>query len=146
MADPIASGVVASLAHPGGNVTGLSLAWGEGIVDKLGTAAGNSSALVRGRPDRESRRSGGSKDGERARGDRPDAQHQSSANRRARWGGTRARLQGGATRGTGRSNPRGPFHLSAPTSSDGTGREVPATYDVSAPRIRQLGQADGIRC
>ncbi len=34
MADPIASGVVTSLAHPGGNLTGLSLAWAGGLVGK----------------------------------------------------------------------------------------------------------------
>jgi len=34
MADPIASGVVTSLAHPDGNLTGLSLAWAGGMVGK----------------------------------------------------------------------------------------------------------------
>jgi ABC-type uncharacterized transport system substrate-binding protein len=34
MGDPVASGVVASLAHPGGNITGLSLAMSEGLVAK----------------------------------------------------------------------------------------------------------------
>ena len=35
MSDPVASGVAASLARPGGNVTGLSLGWTEGIPGKL---------------------------------------------------------------------------------------------------------------
>ena len=34
MGDPVASGVVASLARPGGNITGLSLAIGEGFAGK----------------------------------------------------------------------------------------------------------------
>lgn len=34
MGDPVASGVAASLARPGGNVTGLSLGWTEGIPGK----------------------------------------------------------------------------------------------------------------
>ncbi len=34
MGDPVASGVVASLARPGGNITGLSLALGEGFAGK----------------------------------------------------------------------------------------------------------------
>jgi putative ABC transport system substrate-binding protein len=34
MGDPVASGVVSSLAHPGGNITGLSLAMSEGLVAK----------------------------------------------------------------------------------------------------------------
>jgi ABC-type uncharacterized transport system substrate-binding protein len=34
MGDPVASGVVSSLAHPGGNITGLSLAMSEGLVGK----------------------------------------------------------------------------------------------------------------
>jgi putative tryptophan/tyrosine transport system substrate-binding protein len=32
--DPVDMGLVSSLAHPGGNVTGLSLAWGEGLTGK----------------------------------------------------------------------------------------------------------------
>ena len=35
MADPVRSGVIASLAHPDGNLTGLSLAWTEGTPGKL---------------------------------------------------------------------------------------------------------------
>jgi putative ABC transport system substrate-binding protein len=35
MGDPVASGVAVSLARPGGNVTGLSLGWTEGIPGKL---------------------------------------------------------------------------------------------------------------
>jgi putative ABC transport system substrate-binding protein len=34
MGDPVASGVVVSLARPGGNITGLSLGWTEGIPGK----------------------------------------------------------------------------------------------------------------
>jgi len=34
MGDPIGSGVAASVARPGGNLTGLSLEWGEGIAGK----------------------------------------------------------------------------------------------------------------
>jgi len=34
MADPVASGLVTSLAHPGGNFTGLSLAWAGGMAGK----------------------------------------------------------------------------------------------------------------
>jgi ABC-type uncharacterized transport system substrate-binding protein len=34
MGDPVGSGVAASLARPGGNVTGLSLEWSEGIPGK----------------------------------------------------------------------------------------------------------------
>jgi len=34
MADPLASGLVTSLAHPGGNFTGLSLAWAGGMAGK----------------------------------------------------------------------------------------------------------------
>ncbi|MGH9578524.1 MAG: ABC transporter substrate-binding protein, partial [Terriglobales bacterium] len=34
MGDPVASGVAASLSRPGGNVTGLSLGWTEGIPGK----------------------------------------------------------------------------------------------------------------
>jgi len=34
MADPVASGLVASLAHPGGNFTGLSMAWAGGMTGK----------------------------------------------------------------------------------------------------------------
>jgi len=34
MGDPIGSGIAADLAHPGGNLTGLSLAWGQGIPGK----------------------------------------------------------------------------------------------------------------
>jgi len=34
MGDPVASGVVSSLARPGGNITGLSLAFGEGFAGK----------------------------------------------------------------------------------------------------------------
>jgi putative ABC transport system substrate-binding protein len=35
MADPVRSGVTTSLAHPDGNLTGLSLAWAEGMAGKL---------------------------------------------------------------------------------------------------------------
>ena len=35
MADPVRSGVTTSLAHPDGNLTGLSLAWSEGMAGKL---------------------------------------------------------------------------------------------------------------
>jgi putative ABC transport system substrate-binding protein len=35
MGDPVASGVAASLARPGGNITGLSLGWTEGVPGKL---------------------------------------------------------------------------------------------------------------
>jgi putative ABC transport system substrate-binding protein len=35
MAEPIRSGVTTSLAHPDGNLTGLSLAWSEGTAGKL---------------------------------------------------------------------------------------------------------------
>jgi putative tryptophan/tyrosine transport system substrate-binding protein len=35
MADPVRSGVIASLAHPDGNLTGLSLGWAEGMAGKL---------------------------------------------------------------------------------------------------------------
>jgi putative ABC transport system substrate-binding protein len=35
MADPIGSGVTASLAHPDGNLTGLSLGWDQGMASKL---------------------------------------------------------------------------------------------------------------
>ena len=35
MADPVRSGVTTSLAHPDGNLTGLSLAWTEGTPGKL---------------------------------------------------------------------------------------------------------------
>jgi hypothetical protein len=31
MGDPMGTGLAASLAHRGGNLTGLSLQWGEGI-------------------------------------------------------------------------------------------------------------------
>jgi putative ABC transport system substrate-binding protein len=34
MADPVASGLVTSLAHPGGNFTGLSMAWVGGMTGK----------------------------------------------------------------------------------------------------------------
>ena len=34
MGDPIRNGLAASLARPGGNLTGLSLAWGEGMAGK----------------------------------------------------------------------------------------------------------------
>ena len=34
VSDPIGRGLVRSLAHPGGNLTGLSLAWGEGLAGK----------------------------------------------------------------------------------------------------------------
>ena len=34
MGDPVGTGVAASLAHPGGNLTGLSLGWSEGIAGK----------------------------------------------------------------------------------------------------------------
>src|SRR5262245_29418357 len=34
IADPVGSGLVADLARPGGNITGLSVAWGEGIKGK----------------------------------------------------------------------------------------------------------------
>jgi putative tryptophan/tyrosine transport system substrate-binding protein len=34
MADPVASGLVTSLAHPGGNLTGISLAWVGGMASK----------------------------------------------------------------------------------------------------------------
>lgn len=34
MGDPIGSGLVASLARPGGNLTGLSVAWAEGLAGK----------------------------------------------------------------------------------------------------------------
>src|SRR5262245_20890867 len=34
VSDPVGSGVVTSLAHPGGNLTGLSLAWAEGLAGK----------------------------------------------------------------------------------------------------------------
>ena len=34
MADPVAAGLVKSLAHPGGNFTGLSLAWAGGMTGK----------------------------------------------------------------------------------------------------------------
>jgi putative ABC transport system substrate-binding protein len=34
MGDPVGSGVAASLAHPGGNLTGLSQGWDEGIAGK----------------------------------------------------------------------------------------------------------------
>jgi putative tryptophan/tyrosine transport system substrate-binding protein len=34
MGEPVSSGLVESLAHPGGNVTGLSLAWADGIGSK----------------------------------------------------------------------------------------------------------------
>jgi putative tryptophan/tyrosine transport system substrate-binding protein len=34
MGDPIDTGLAASLAHPGGNLTGLSMGWSEGIADK----------------------------------------------------------------------------------------------------------------
>lgn len=34
MGDPVGTGLAASLAHPGGNLTGLSLQWGEGITGK----------------------------------------------------------------------------------------------------------------
>jgi putative ABC transport system substrate-binding protein len=35
MADPVRSGVIANLAHPDGNLTGLSLGWAEGMAGKL---------------------------------------------------------------------------------------------------------------
>ena len=35
MADPVEAGLAASLAHPGGNLTGLSMGYGEGIPGKL---------------------------------------------------------------------------------------------------------------
>src|SRR5689334_18212180 len=35
MGDPVKTGLVQSLAHPGSNLTGISLAWGEGIPGKL---------------------------------------------------------------------------------------------------------------
>jgi ABC-type uncharacterized transport system substrate-binding protein len=34
MADPVGSGLASSLAHPGGNLTGLSLQWDEGVTGK----------------------------------------------------------------------------------------------------------------
>src|SRR4030095_8249394 len=34
MGDPVGSGLAASLAHPGGNVTGLSAGWAEGMAGK----------------------------------------------------------------------------------------------------------------
>jgi ABC-type uncharacterized transport system substrate-binding protein len=34
MGDPIGTGLATSLAHPGGNLTGLSLQWGEGVTGK----------------------------------------------------------------------------------------------------------------
>jgi putative ABC transport system substrate-binding protein len=34
MGDPVANGLVASLAHPGGNLTGLSLGYGGGLSSK----------------------------------------------------------------------------------------------------------------
>jgi putative ABC transport system substrate-binding protein len=34
MGDPVGTGLASSLAHPGGNLTGLSLQWGEGITGK----------------------------------------------------------------------------------------------------------------
>jgi len=34
MADPVRTGVVSSLARPGGNLTGLSMGWGEGMAGK----------------------------------------------------------------------------------------------------------------
>jgi len=35
MGDPVEAGLAASLAHPGGNLTGLSMGYGEGIPGKL---------------------------------------------------------------------------------------------------------------
>ena len=34
MGDPVGTGLAGSLAHPGGNLTGLSLGFGEGIAGK----------------------------------------------------------------------------------------------------------------
>src|SRR6185436_19558865 len=34
MGDPVGTGLVPGLAHPGGNLTGLSLGWGDGIGGK----------------------------------------------------------------------------------------------------------------
>jgi putative ABC transport system substrate-binding protein len=34
MGDPVGTGLAASLAHPGGNLTGLSIAWSEGMAGK----------------------------------------------------------------------------------------------------------------
>ena len=34
MGDPVGSGIVAGLAHPGGNLTGVSSGWGRGIAGK----------------------------------------------------------------------------------------------------------------
>ena len=45
MGDPVGAGLANSLAHPGGNVTGLSLGFSEGFCGKVaGARAGNGAA------------------------------------------------------------------------------------------------------
>ena len=145
MADPVGTGLVASLARPGGNLTGLSLQWedlgGKWLELLHETIPRLSTVAVIANPDSPAVRDVTRK----LPGDCVAPRTNASFRRPARGGSVRPRLQASAAICAGCAAPRRPANRRPPAGDHCTGRSASTSHTLRAARVHRRRWFDDLR-